>query len=59
MKPAEGIARAQFELIEAYRPAGYSGTPDFLKILLDAASSAGRDISSIKRARLRSSTARR
>ena len=29
--------RAQFELIEAYRPVGYSGTPDFLKILLDAA----------------------
>jgi phenylacetate-CoA ligase len=45
-----GNTEAQFELIEAYRPAGYSGTPDFLKILLDAASSAGRDISSIKRA---------
>lgn len=40
----------QFELIEAYRPIGYSGTPDFLKILLDAAVSAGRDVSSIKRA---------
>src|ERR1700679_2011388 len=45
-----GNTETQFELIEAYRPAGYSGTPDFLKILLDAASSAGRDISSIKRA---------
>src|SRR6202789_2147072 len=45
-----GNTEAQFELIEAYRPAGYSGTPDFLKILLDAAASAGRDISSIKRA---------
>jgi phenylacetate-coenzyme A ligase PaaK-like adenylate-forming protein len=43
-------AEAQFELIEAYRPVGYSGTPDFLKILLDAASTAGRDASSIKRA---------
>ncbi|MEA2944558.1 MAG: hypothetical protein QOD09_5087 [Bradyrhizobium sp.] len=43
-----GNTEAQFELIEAYRPVGYSGTPDFLKILLDA--SAGRDISSIKRA---------
>ena len=42
--------RAQFELIEAYRPVGYSGTPDFLKILLDAAATAGRDVSSIKRA---------
>src|SRR5580692_6042357 len=45
-----GNTEAQFELIEAYRPSGYCGTPDFLKILLDAAASAGRDISSIKRA---------
>src|SRR4051794_5191173 len=45
-----GNTEAQFELIEAYRPIGYSGTPDFLKILLDAAASAGRDSSSIKRA---------
>src|SRR5262252_5029519 len=45
-----GNAEQQFELIEAYRPIGYSGTPDFLKILLDAAAHAGRDISSIKRA---------
>ncbi len=37
-------------MIEAYRPIGYSGTPDFLKILLDAANGAGRDVSSIKRA---------
>src|SRR6187549_338438 len=45
-----GNTDAQFELIEAYRPVGYSGTPDFLKILLDAAAGAGRDVSSIKRA---------
>jgi phenylacetate-CoA ligase len=45
-----GNTEAQFELIEAYRPVGYSGTPDFLKILLDAAKAAGRDVSSIKRA---------
>ena len=45
-----GNTEAQFELIEAYRPIGYSGTPDFLKILLDAADAAGRDISSIRRA---------
>jgi phenylacetate-CoA ligase len=45
-----GNTEAQFELIEAYRPVAYSGTPDFLKILLDAATSARRDISSIKRA---------
>ncbi|RXG94508.1 phenylacetate--CoA ligase family protein [Bradyrhizobium zhanjiangense] len=45
-----GNTEQQFELIEAYRPVGYSGTPDFLKILLDAAASDGRDVSSIKRA---------
>lgn len=45
-----GNIEAQFELIEAYRPVGYSGTPDFLKVLLDAAKIAGRDVSSIKRA---------
>jgi phenylacetate-CoA ligase len=43
-----GNTDAQFELIEAFSPVGYCGTPDFLKILLDA--SAGRDVSSIKRA---------
>jgi phenylacetate-CoA ligase len=45
-----GNIDTQFELIEAYRPIGYSGTPDFLKILLDAAAAAARDVSSIKRA---------
>src|SRR5437762_2744962 len=45
-----GNTEAQFELIEAYRPRGYSGTPDFLKILLEAAADAGRDVSSIRRA---------
>jgi len=45
-----GNTEAQFELIEAYSPVGYCGTPDFLKILLDAAKSAGRDLSSMKRA---------
>jgi phenylacetate-CoA ligase len=40
----------QFEVIEAYRPIGYSGTPDFLKILLDSGEKAGRDLSSLKRA---------
>ena len=45
-----GNTEQQFELIEAYRPVGYSGTPDFLKILLDAAASSERDVSSIKRA---------
>jgi phenylacetate-CoA ligase len=45
-----GNTEAQFELIEAYRPLAYCGTPDFLKILFDAADAAGRNISSIKRA---------
>jgi phenylacetate-CoA ligase len=45
-----GNIEAQFELIEAYGPTGYSGTPDFLKILIDAAAKADRDISSINRA---------
>ncbi|WJR81871.1 AMP-binding protein [Bradyrhizobium sp. NP1] len=45
-----GNTEQQFELIEAYRPVGYSGTPDFLKILLDAGAATGRDASSIKRA---------
>ena len=45
-----GNTEQQFELIEAYRPVAYTGTPDFLKILLDAGKTAGRDVSSIKRA---------
>ena len=45
-----GNVEAQFELIEAYAPTGYCGTPDFLKILLDAAAGAGRNVSSLKRA---------
>ncbi len=45
-----GNTEQQFELIEAYRPGAYCGTPDFLKILLDGAASAGRDVSSIRRA---------
>jgi phenylacetate-CoA ligase len=45
-----GNTEAQLELIEAYRPTGYCGTPDFLKILIDAAIAADRDVSSIKRA---------
>ena len=36
-----GNTEAQLELMEAYRPSAYCGTPDFLKILLDAAEKAG------------------
>ena len=45
-----GNMEQQFEVIEAYKPVAYSGTPDFLKILLDSGAKAGRDVSSIKRA---------
>jgi phenylacetate-CoA ligase len=43
-----GNAEAQLDLVAAFRPAGFVGTPDFLKILLDAAQ--GRDVSCLKRA---------
>jgi len=44
-----GNTEQQLELIEHLKPTAYSGTPDFLKILLDAAAAAGREVS-IKRA---------
>jgi phenylacetate-CoA ligase len=40
----------QLVAIAHFKPVGYVGTPDFLKILLDAAATAGKDASSIKRA---------
>jgi phenylacetate-CoA ligase len=45
-----GQTEQQLEVIAAFRPAAYCGTPDFLKILLDAAAKAGRDASSIRKA---------
>jgi phenylacetate-CoA ligase len=45
-----GNTEQQLDVIEAFRPAAYCGTPDFLKIVLDAAERAGRDASSIRRA---------
>jgi phenylacetate-coenzyme A ligase PaaK-like adenylate-forming protein len=45
-----GNTEQQLEAIVHYKPAGYTGTPDFLKILLDAAAKTGKDASSIKRA---------
>jgi phenylacetate-CoA ligase len=47
-----GNTEQQLNVIEAFKPAGYAGTPDFLKILLDAAKTAGRDVSSIRKASL-------
>jgi phenylacetate-CoA ligase len=45
-----GNTEQQVEAIEHFKPTGYLGTPDFLKILLDAAAKAGREASSIRRA---------
>lgn len=44
-----GNTEQQIEAIAQFKPAGYVGTPDFLKILLDAAEKSGRDATSIKR----------
>jgi phenylacetate-CoA ligase len=45
-----GNTEQQLEAIAHYRPRGYVGTPDFLKILLDTAEKTGKDASSFKRA---------
>ena len=45
-----GNTEQQLDIIERLRPNAYTGTPDFLKILLDAGDAAGRDVSSIKKA---------
>jgi phenylacetate-CoA ligase len=45
-----GNTEQQLDLIEHLRPTAYIGTPDFLKILLDAAGASQRDVSSLKRA---------
>jgi len=44
-----GNTEAQLDAIVQFKPTAYVGTPDFLKILLDAAVKAGKDASSIKR----------
>ena len=45
-----GNTEQQLDLIEHLRPVAYCGTPDFLKILLDAGDKAGRPADSIRRA---------
>lgn len=45
-----GNTEQQIEVIAAYRPSAYLGTPDFLKILIEAADARGADISCIARA---------
>jgi phenylacetate-CoA ligase len=43
-----GNTEQQLEAIAHFKPSGYLGTPDFLKVLLDAAAKAGKDASSLK-----------
>ena len=45
-----GNTEQQLDAIAHYKPVGYVGTPDYLKILLDTAEKTGKDASSIKRA---------
>jgi phenylacetate-CoA ligase len=45
-----GNTEQQLEAIAHYKPSGYVGTPDFLKILLDTAEKTGKDASAFKRA---------
>jgi phenylacetate-CoA ligase len=45
-----GNTEQQVAAIAHFKPTGYLGTPDFLKVLLDAAEQAGKDASSLQRA---------
>jgi phenylacetate-CoA ligase len=45
-----GNTELQLDAIAHFRPSAYTGTPDFLKILLDTAEHSGKDASSIRRA---------
>ena len=44
-----GNTEQQVEAIAQLKPSAYVGTPDFLKILLDSAQNAGKDVSSLKK----------
>ncbi len=44
-----GNTEMQLQAINDLRPDGYAGTPDYLKILLDAAADTGKDASSLKK----------
>ena len=45
-----GNTEQQLDAIAHYKPSGYVGTPDFLKILLDTAEKTGKSAASFKRA---------
>ena len=44
-----GNTEQQIEAIAHLKPSAYTGTPDFLKILLDTAQKAGKEVSSLRR----------
>ena len=44
-----GNTEQQIEAVAHFAPAGYVGTPDFLKILLDTAAKSGKNVASIRR----------
>jgi phenylacetate-CoA ligase len=44
-----GNTEQQLDAIEHFRPSGYIGTADFVKILFDTAAKTGKDVSSLKR----------
>ena len=44
-----GQTDSQIQAIGHFRPVGFAGTPDFLKIILDRADETGADVSSIRR----------
>ncbi len=44
-----GNTEQQIEAIAHFSPAGYVGTPDFLKIILDTAAKSGKNVASIRR----------
>jgi len=44
-----GNTEHQIDAIAHFRASSYVGTPDFLKVLLDAAQKAGKDVSSLRR----------
>ncbi len=45
-----GNSEQQLDLIAAFQPAAYCGTPDFLKILIEAGEAAGRPATSLRKA---------
>src|SRR5215471_8028539 len=45
-----GNTDQQLDAIAQFKPSGYAGTPDFLKVLLDGAERSGKNASSLKRA---------